>query len=105
MATTNKREEFPFGNELRFKGSFTVGDVPTDPSTVIGAFRHESGAEFAFTYLTDSEVGRSAVGEFHTDWIPTLTGAWWFGIKGTGFDNAVWEIDFFIRASKVNFAA
>lgn len=105
MAITTERQEFTENNELRFRGSFTIDDVLTDPTIIVAAFRHESGVEVAFTYLADSEVGRLGTGEYFADWIPTLTGSWWYGFKGTGVVRSGHELPFFIRPAKVNYAA
>jgi len=97
------RQEFPENTQLRFNGEFTIDGVLTDPSTIRAAFRHEDGTEYAFIFLTDSEVGKKATGQYFADWIPPLSGVWWYGFKGEGEVTAAWEEQFFIREAKVNF--
>lgn len=70
-----------------------------DPNTVSFKIKEPDGATQSYSYLTDSELVRSAQGVYYVDWPVTKTGAHYVEFTSTGVLIAARETVFTARAS------
>ena len=75
---------FISGDTVRFSVTFSVSSVNTDPTTVTFRTRNANRVVRSFTYLTDAEVVRSAVGQYRIDLQLDLPGEHWFRWESSG---------------------
>jgi hypothetical protein len=70
---------------IRIDISFTDGNgAAVDPATVVFKAKSRFGSEFTYTYGTDSQVGRTAAGEYFADLTPDAPGNWHYRWQTTG---------------------
>ncbi len=75
------------------------GDA-VDPATVTFSTYSPSGSLTNYVYGTDSEVGKSAVGNYYADIAPDESGRWHFRWKTTGAGTSlVDQGNFIVQAS------
>jgi hypothetical protein len=55
-----------------------------DPSTVTFKLRSPSGVETSLVYGTDSDIGKSSVGDYYADFTPDEAGRWFYRWESTG---------------------
>ena len=74
------------GNQVRVTASFSAAGVATDPTTVTFSVKREgvSATETAYTYGTDPEVEKLAVGEYQATITPDAEGLWRYRWTGEG---------------------
>jgi len=81
------------GTLVRSTVSFRdIEGVLADPPTVVVKWMNDAGTVFVYTYITDVEVVRDAVGIYHMDRVADSNGAWWVQWEGVGL---VKEEDYF----------
>ncbi len=87
---------------LRLTVTFADSDgAAVDPSMVTFSTCSPCGTQVSYVYGTDSEVGKSAVGNYYADIVPDESGRWFFRWKTTGTGTAlVDEGNFIVQASK-----
>lgn len=74
------------GGEVRITGEVTntVSTLNIDPDVVSGWTRDPDGNVTEYTYGTDSEMARLALGEYQLTFLPDEAGMWYAGIYSTG---------------------
>lgn len=71
-----------------------------DPSTVTFRLMSPCGVESSYVYGTDSEVGKSSVGDYYADFVPDEAGRWFYRWESTGTGTTIaHEGNFLIQAS------
>jgi len=93
------------GTALRIEVDFTDADGdPVDPTTVTFKTHSPCGDIASYVYLTDAEVGKSAVGSYYADiTVPTSNsaGRWGFRWETTGAGTTIAdEGNFIVQLSK-----
>lgn len=70
---------------IRIDISFTDDTgAAVDPATVVFKAKSRFGTEVTYTYGTDSQVGRTAAGEYFADVTPDTPGVWRYRWETTG---------------------
>ena len=80
------------GDGFRLVGTFTVGGVATDPTTVVFQLRDPDEIIITYTYGVDAEVVKDSTGVYHLDVVVSKPLTWWYRIVGTGTCIAALEI-------------
>lgn len=79
------------GQTVRMTGTFKVGGVATDPTTVSLTVETPAGTQTTYTYALGT-VTKSATGIYYKDVALSVAGEWCYGWTGTGtaagFDDA-----------------
>ncbi len=91
---------YDIGDLVRVSGTFQVGGSDTDPTAVTIKHLDPSGNLTTWLYLTDPEVIRDAVGQFHADIDIDEAGQWWYRFEGTGAAQAAGEETFFVDTTE-----
>ena len=71
------------GQQIRLSASFTVANVPADPTGVIFMFKDPTGLVTYWYYGTDP-IMRTDVGQYFVDLTPTIPGKWYMRWQGRG---------------------
>lgn len=93
---------YDVGDVIRLSSNFQQGGADIDPTTVAVTIRNAAGTKVTFTYLTDFEVVKDSVGDYHTDYTPTVSGRHWYRWVSTGTGAAGAEEAFDVRPLQVN---
>lgn len=73
------------GSVPTFNASFSVNDIPTDPTTVTFSFGFDpDDAVTVYTYGTDPEITKTGVGEYSVELEVTDIGRWYGRWEATG---------------------
>lgn len=75
---------YALGGGFRLKGTFTVDDVLTDPTTVTFQLKDPDGIITTFVYGTDPEVVKVSTGIYYMDVTVSKPLTWFYRIVGTG---------------------
>ena len=70
-------DAYDLGDTRRLSAAFTVaGNSPpaTDPTTLTFKMREPDGTVTTYVYVTDAEVVRDSLGNFHVDWLLAQVG-------------------------------
>jgi hypothetical protein len=90
--------EYDLQDAVRFQTTFTLADVPTDPTTVTLYVRHPSGVLDTFTYAA-SQITRPSAGVFYRDVEVDEAGEWGGRMVGDGAVNATAQTIVQVRRS------
>jgi hypothetical protein len=86
------------GSTVRLTVTFTVGDVPTDPTTISLTVGDATGAPVTYTYAL-SQITRASAGVYWKEVVPDAAGTWVAVWTGAGDVDAVEEQSFDVVAS------
>jgi len=81
-------------------GEFLIAKQRTDPTTVKVKWKTPAGVVTTWTYLTNSEVVKDAVGYYHANLNLTEAGTWNYRWEGTGTAQGANQDSFIVDASK-----
>ena len=86
MPTITKYDD---GDRVRMTATFTdIDSVNVDPSTVTFQIRDPAGTVVSYTYGTDAEVVKDAVGVYHVVYDLDTPGEWVYRFSSTGTGKA-----------------
>ena len=95
---------FDIGDLIRLSAAFTdpnSNDDPIDPSTVTVLWKDPAGTVTTKIYLTDAEVIRASLGNFHADVDMDTAGEWSSRWEGSGTGQAAEEHSWIVRPKLV----
>jgi hypothetical protein len=97
---------FPRGSLVRLTAVFTDAlGLAVDPDTVTVRTMSPELEQVSKLYLTDDEVVRDDVGEFHYDVDASASGDWFFRWEGTGVGQAAAEGKFKVASTVFSFGS
>lgn len=80
---------FNIGDRVRVTGTVEQADgTNIDPTVVKSWFRTPAGTITTYTYLTDAQLVKSAVGVYYMDVDLDTVGRWYYGFYSTGTGKA-----------------
>lgn len=92
---------YDLGDLIRCSGVFTnAAGTAIDPDAVLFQFRTPQGDITSYTYLTDAELVRDSLGNFHVDIDATESGTWWSRFYATGNGQSADELSFIVSDSR-----
>jgi len=95
---------YDVGDRVRLTAAFTDpnnADAAIDPTTVEVHYRNPAGTVTTKVHVTDAEVVKDSVGNYHIDIDITVSGRWYSRWEGDGAAVAAEEISFLVRAQNV----
>jgi hypothetical protein len=96
MTTPNAYDK---GDLVRCTGTFATDGVNVDPTAVLFSVKAPSGTATSYTYGTDVQLVKSAVGIYYVNVSATESGIYQYRFYSTGTGQAAAEGQFRIRAS------
>lgn len=88
------------GDMVRVTGAFTTSaGTATDPGVVRFKFRTPAGVTTTYTYLTDAQLVKDSVGNYHVDLNASESDKWPYRWEATGTGQSAAEDEFFVRPS------
>ena len=92
---------YNIGDLARISSAFTTAatGTPTDPTTITARVKAPDGSLTVFTY--PSGVTKDSTGNFHADFVPTMSGTHFYRWEGTGSAQAASEASFYVQPSAV----
>lgn len=91
---------YDIGDAPRLSISFTdYADVSADPTAVTFAMTEPDGSVVQYDYLTNAELVKDSVGNYHVDYLLSKSGRHTFKFTGTGAVNSAESADLYVRAS------
>jgi hypothetical protein len=89
------------GDLIRCAGNFQTASVDVDPSTVTFKVKAPAGTVTTYVYLTDAQVVKDSVGDYHVDVSASEDGQWWYRFESTGTGQAAAENSFYVKSEVV----
>lgn len=91
--------QYDIGDQVRLTAAFTdtVG-AAADPTAVTFRIKEPDGTITSYVYVIDPELVQDSTGNYHVDFIITMTGAHYYRFEGTGAVHTADEKEF--RVSK-----
>lgn len=94
---------YDVGDLVRVSGSFTDSDgTAVDPTTLTVYYKDPSGNVSELVNGTDTDVVKSATGNYYTDISIDEVGRWYYRFKGTGSAQAAGETFFLVRKLNIS---
>ena len=87
------------GDLIRVSVTYQVGSTRTDPTIVTFKWKNPAGTTTTWIYLTDNQVVRDGVGEFHADVSVTAAGTWNVRWEGTTAAQGAAQTSFDVTAA------
>lgn len=98
MAEAKLVKTYPNGQTVRLSLHYTDGAcTPVDPDDLTLKLKAPDDTVQTLVYLTDAEIVRDDVGEFHADIAFTMPGTWHYRWEGTGQYAGVLEWRFIVE--------
>lgn len=89
------------GDLVRISGTFKVGDVPTNPSTVTLKIKKPDNTVLTYVYGTDALLIQESTGNYYFDLSLTAYGLWYYRWIGTGMVEAEEEAAFVVNKPNI----
>lgn len=89
------------GDLIRLSADFFTGGALTDPTTVKVIWKTPAGVSTTWTYPTNFELVKDAVGQFHADISVTAGGSWYFRWEGTGTAQGANQASFTVTTTNI----
>ncbi len=94
-------EPIDIGDELRINMTWSVGGVPTDPTTVTLRVRKPDGTATDYPYSPSSGIiVHDSAGVYHAPLIPDASGLWRLKSTGTGAAAGVKQVTFYVQEDR-----
>lgn len=91
---------YPSGQLVTLSCNFTVSGVPTDPTTVVFKIRRGTATVTSFVYPGDTALVRDGTGVYHVDFVPTVSGTYYYRFQGFTACQAAGEGSFDCAATR-----
>lgn len=93
--------DYAVGQQVKLSGFFsTLTNVGTDPTAIVLKVQTPNGTETTWTYGVDSQVVKTATGDYYAYWTIDAAGTHYFKWSGTGALVGANETSFIGRATQ-----
>lgn len=75
---------YVIGQKLRLQGTFKLGEILTDPTTVTFKLLNPAGTIVTLVYGVDAALVRASLGVFYYEYTIPAQGAYTYRFTGTG---------------------
>lgn len=83
------------GTEVRISATFSVDNILTDPTTVVGSWQKLGGT------ATTPTVTKDSTGKYHFNILTDTAGSYHYRMEGTGLCTAAAQGSFVVLASNI----